>query len=120
LAAGVGPTILPEDLPDELLREKDIEMREEIDSAPLSEVECDKLLPFIENAIANGDKDLYRRVINFVDRILISLAMRRAGGKQVRAAEILGMSRVTLRAKLRVANDSSDCSDREVHRQEQD
>jgi two-component system nitrogen regulation response regulator GlnG len=120
LAAGVGPTILPEDLPDELLREKDIDMREDIDSAPLSEVECDKLLPFIENAIANGEKDLYRRVINFVDRILIALAMRRAGGKQVRAAEILGMSRVTLRAKLRVASDSTDFSDREVHRQEQD
>jgi DNA-binding protein Fis len=35
------------------------------------------------------------------DRLVISGVMRRAGSQQNRAAEILGLSRVTLRAKLR-------------------
>jgi len=35
------------------------------------------------------------------DRLLIARALQESGGQQNRAAELLGLSRVTLRAKLR-------------------
>ncbi len=46
-------------------------------------------------------RDIYRRALDRFDRLVISHVMRHAGGQQNRAAEILGLSRVTLRAKLR-------------------
>ena len=45
--------------------------------------------------------DLYRRGLEHFDRLVIRRAMDQAGGNQAPAAEILGLSRVTLRAKLR-------------------
>lgn len=56
---------------------------------------------FVESAVAEGQKDVYRRALEQFDRLIVAAAMRQAGGQQNRAAEILGISRVTLRAKLR-------------------
>src|SRR5215831_18111403 len=43
---------------------------------------------------------IYAMVINHVERALISTVMDRAGGNQTQAADMLGMNRNTLRAKL--------------------
>ncbi len=43
---------------------------------------------------------IYDMVINHVERALISTVMDRAGGNQTQAADMLGMNRNTLRAKL--------------------
>ncbi|MFM7867227.1 MAG: helix-turn-helix domain-containing protein, partial [Planctomycetaceae bacterium] len=43
----------------------------------------------------------YRRIIQRFDRLLILHAMNLAGGLQSRAADLLGLSRPTLRLKLR-------------------
>jgi DNA-binding NtrC family response regulator len=101
LIASVGPTILPDFLPIELHQEKEIEKNDDVETCPLPEIDWNSLPEYIESLILSGENDLYRRVIEHVDRILVTLAMRQAGGKQNRAAEILGLSRVTLRAKLR-------------------
>jgi two-component system nitrogen regulation response regulator GlnG len=101
LIASVGLAILPDFLPLELHQEKEIEKNGDAETCPLPEIDWSSLPEFIENLIVSGENDLYRRVIDHVDRILVTLAMRQAGGKQNRAAEILGLSRVTLRAKLR-------------------
>ena len=45
--------------------------------------------------------DVYRRSLLHFDRLLVSQAMKVAKGLQSRAAEILGLSRPTLRAKIR-------------------
>ncbi|QEL20731.1 helix-turn-helix domain-containing protein [Limnoglobus roseus] len=45
-----------------------------------------------------GEEDIYAKVERAVDRAV--LALRRAGGNQVPARQLLGISRTTLRAKL--------------------
>ena len=45
---------------------------------------------------------LYKRFIQEVERPLLKLALDAVGGSQVKAAEILGITRNTLRKKLQV------------------
>ncbi|MBN2581204.1 MAG: sigma-54-dependent Fis family transcriptional regulator [Pirellulales bacterium] len=104
LIVAVGPAVLPEFLPLELHPEKAAEEpAEEAEATPLPEVDWKSLPEFVDAALAGGEMDLYRRALAYFDRLLIARAMRQAGGRQNRAAEILGLSRVTLRAKLRGA-----------------
>lgn len=44
---------------------------------------------------------LYGRVLQEVERPLLSLTLSECGGNQLRAAELLGLNRNTLRKKLR-------------------
>jgi nitrogen regulation protein NR(I) len=48
-----------------------------------------------------GETDLYARVIQAVDRVLLAEVLRQTHGNQLRASEILGIDRKTLRQKLR-------------------
>lgn len=48
-----------------------------------------------------GQGDIYRRVTVQVDRALLEAVLRHVHGNQVQASELLGISRTTLRAKLR-------------------
>ena len=43
---------------------------------------------------------IYDMVINHVERALIATVLQRANGNQTQAADMLGMNRSTLRAKL--------------------
>ncbi len=51
--------------------------------------------------LADGQGEVYRRLQAEVERELLQLAWEHAHGNQVRMAEVLGMSRMTLRNKLR-------------------
>ncbi len=55
----------------------------------------------VEAALANRESDLYRRAIEQFDRELVMRALAQVGGHQANAATLLGLSRPTLRAKLR-------------------
>ena len=44
--------------------------------------------------------DIYRMVIDNVEKALLTNVMQRAEGNQTQAADMLGMNRTTLRAKL--------------------
>jgi two-component system nitrogen regulation response regulator GlnG len=99
LIAAAGPSILPDFLPAELHR---------VRSPAAAQVSSDSvggeaqdLIEFIENAISDGASDVYRRARDHFDKLVIARAMQEAGGSQQRAAEILGLSRVTLRSRLR-------------------
>lgn len=100
LIVSAGPTILPEFLPAELHGAASAGAAE---AAPPSEdvVDWQRLPRLMEQWLAAGEMDLYRRGLEHFDRLVIRRAMEQAGGNQARAAEILGLSRVTLRAKLR-------------------
>ena len=50
---------------------------------------------------ARCPEGLYRHVVRIVDRSVLSAVLGRVDGCQVRAAEILGISRNTLRSKMR-------------------
>ena len=56
---------------------------------------------FTTNLLRAGEPDIYRRVCTEMDRVLLETVMRHAKGNQVQASELLGISRTTLRAKLR-------------------
>ena len=55
----------------------------------------------LEAWLASGQTDVYRRSREQLDRLVILRVLQEVGGNRQRAAEILGLSKVTLRAKLR-------------------
>jgi two-component system, NtrC family, nitrogen regulation response regulator GlnG len=59
-----------------------------------------KLAGFLRRVEGYPIENLYDEVIARVERPLLALAMERAQGNQLRAAEILGLNRNTLRKKL--------------------
>ncbi len=101
LIVSAGPTILPEFLPGELHRAGHAEPDAEPEVGAVPDVDWGMLRQFVEAAMAKGETDIYRRALERFDRLVISQAVQIAGGQQNRAAELLGLSRVTLRAKLR-------------------
>ena len=63
--------------------------------------EVGQLTQLVAQLLAEGQTDIYHRVALAVDRIVLQEVLRHVGGHQQRAAERLGMSRMTLRSKLR-------------------
>ena len=99
LVASAGPTILPEFLPAELHKDG----AAETDGEPVAAPDLDwlGLGQIVNAAVAGGETDVYRRAKDYFDRLVLSRAFQETGGNQYRASEILGLSRVTLRTKLR-------------------
>src|SRR5262249_49136991 len=62
------------------------------------------LAEFTEGLLRAGEVDLYRRVGLEVDQVVLTAVLRHVKGNQVNASELLGISRTTLRAKLRALN----------------
>ncbi len=97
-----GTTILPEFLPPELLRDGTPEPGAvEPPERSFAEGDWQTLPELLESWLNEGDTDLYRRSLEHFDRLLVSRVLQKADGNQARASEILGLSRVTLRAKMR-------------------
>ena len=82
----------------EAIREAAAHGREAADDGPPSAIDVQAS---VEQLIRSGNRDIYRRVHADVDRVLIEEVLRKTGGSQLLAAELLGISRTTLRAKLR-------------------
>src|SRR5262249_37959744 len=57
---------------------------------------------FVDRRVAAGAKDLYAECLTTMETQLIDRVMQKTGGNQVKAAEILGITRGTLRNKLRI------------------
>lgn len=58
----------------------------------------EKYFKDLEGAPAQG---IYDMVLRVVERPMLEVVMRQAGGNQLRASEMLGINRNTLRKKLR-------------------
>ena len=101
LIVAAGPTIRPEFLPTELHEKRTDQPEPDIDAGTVPDVDQGALMAFVTAAIARGETDVYRRALEHFDRLLVFSALRHTGGQQNRAAEILGLSRATVRAKLR-------------------
>jgi two-component system, NtrC family, nitrogen regulation response regulator GlnG len=68
--------------------------------APLSELISGRIAQWFDNSEGEDPRDLYQRMVAELERPLIELALKRAGGNQVRAARMLGLNRNTLRKKI--------------------
>jgi len=93
--------------PGSTIRAEDIDLSRGAGSAPAAPSgEAARLAELIAARITawlgtdEEPRDLHRRIVTEIERPLIELALKRAGGNQVRAARILGLNRNTLRKKI--------------------
>jgi DNA-binding protein Fis len=63
--------------------------------------EVQELIKLLEPRLADDQTDLYRRALEQFDRVILRRTLERCEGNLTRAAGVLGLSRVTLRSKLR-------------------
>ena len=56
---------------------------------------------FVNKLLQGNQPDIYTKVSSAVDRVVVETVLRHVRGNQVQASELLGISRTTLRAKLR-------------------
>jgi nitrogen regulation protein NR(I) len=103
LVASTGPTLLAEFLPAELHRDLNDDPSS-ADQGMLEDVDWNSLTQFVGEALRKKQGDVYRRALLLFDQIVVSQAMQFMEGHQSRAAASLGLSRPTLRAKIRAIN----------------
>jgi two-component system nitrogen regulation response regulator GlnG len=104
LIVAIGPTILPEFLPAELKQEEAADSERPAGTVPVTDDDWLALARHIDDAHQSGKTGLYRFALDQLDRLLISRILQQTAGNQAQAAEILGISRPTLRSKLRSLN----------------
>lgn len=73
----------------------------DMDAPPLAVAVKQALERYFQHLDGQAPGELYRMVIEEVERPLLDSVMRHCGGNQTRAAEHLGINRGTLRKKLR-------------------
>jgi two-component system nitrogen regulation response regulator GlnG len=93
-----GHILLPEFLPEHLLQEAN---GIQPSASPNTGAEGFDLAAFIEARLPQADGRLHEEVIAAVERVLLTRALRHTHGHQTQASELLGLSRATLRHKLR-------------------
>jgi DNA-binding NtrC family response regulator len=105
-----GDVLIPECLPDTCLpRPSSSRIPQEFPLAELAALSNPpdrfpfvKLIEYVKQLLAEGKPEIYRHIIQEVDRHLFHEVMRHFHGNQLQAAERLGISRMTLRSKLRL------------------
>ncbi|MEK7850645.1 MAG: sigma-54 dependent transcriptional regulator, partial [Deltaproteobacteria bacterium] len=92
-----GSKILPEDLPTAVFGEAHVKAGR---FKSLDELWEEKLRTFVDKSDCLKMKDLYDLIIKQVEKPLLRFVLEKTKGNQVRASEILGINRNTLRKKL--------------------
>ena len=68
--------------------------------ASLGDIISGRIEGWFDSPDGDEPRDLYHRLVAEIERPLVELALKRAGGNQVRAARMLGLNRNTLRKKI--------------------
>jgi two-component system nitrogen regulation response regulator GlnG len=102
LLRATGPVLLPDFLPADRLRGTADSTARPLGSSgadePISVPEWEQ---FISGRLDAGTENLYDEWLAVTDRLLLERVLRHTAGNQVHAAKILGITRGTLRAKIR-------------------
>ena len=91
-----GDTIVPEDLPLTILKERESENSRTIDN-----IFEEKFKDFVSKMCTVKKGNLYEMLMKKVEKPLIKLVMEETNRNQIRAANILGINRNTLRKKIK-------------------
>src|SRR5437588_1940067 len=91
LLRATGPILFPEFLPAFLGKQQ------ETQNPPLSL----DIAGFLDNRMRAGSQNLYSEAVVSLERDLLTYLLNRTGGNQARSARILGISRLSLRSKIR-------------------
>jgi two-component system nitrogen regulation response regulator GlnG len=73
-----------------------------------AELSLAALAEFTNGLLRSGELEIYRRVCLEMDRVVLKAVLDHVRGNQVKASEILGISRTTLRSKLHALNMPTD------------
>lgn len=92
-----GSKILPEDLPTAVFGEAHVKAGR---FRSLDELWEEKLRTFVDKGDCLKMKDLYDLIIKQVEKPLLRFVLEKTRGNQVKASEVLGINRNTLRKKL--------------------
>lgn len=71
---------------------------------PLEQSVRDSLERYFSDLGDSQPRDVLAMVINYVERPVLQIALEKTNGNQSKAAEILGITRSTLRKKLQAHN----------------
>lgn len=71
---------------------------------PLEQSVRDSLERYFADLGESQPRDVLAMVINYVERPVLQIALEKTNGNQSKAAEILGITRSTLRKKLQAHN----------------
>lgn len=96
----VGDVLMPDSFPQTGLAETLHPPGEHLAAAP-AQPEFSEMVTFVRRLLEKTPGDVYRQLTAAVDSVALDATLRYAKGNQLHAAALLGMSRTTLRAKLR-------------------
>lgn len=80
------------------------EKNSEINRIPLAKQVRSALEHYFQDLDGQDPNDLYRMVLNEIEKPLLEIVMQQVRGNQTRAADMLGLNRSTLRKKLQQYN----------------
>jgi two-component system nitrogen regulation response regulator GlnG len=92
---GSGHVLLSEFLPEEVCRLRTADDKPSVEATP------DGLSALVESLMHNGEGNLHARAVEALERVLLERVLRLVQGNQTQASELLGISRNTLRQKMR-------------------
>jgi two-component system nitrogen regulation response regulator GlnG len=98
-----GPTIVPELLPKDILEymRPGASAPRATSSGPTDEGAAVDLAEFLDERIASGSENVYQESLQFMERYLLTRVLRETQGNQSKAALRLGITRGSLRNKMR-------------------
>ena len=94
LLHATGPVLLPDFLPQAVY---ELEMR----TWPPTSPPKDSLEHFVDEKLRLPAENLYQDCLRWMEKTLLTKVLQHTGGNQVQAAQILGITRGSLRNKLR-------------------
>lgn len=98
LVQAAGDVLTPDALPENL---RPARSRPAPAEQPLTGPAASELALLVGDLVERNEPRLYRKLSLQVDRVILETVLRHVHGNQVQASEVLGISRTTLRAKLR-------------------